>query len=192
MPSPSRVKDVLVDEIFEQHRSLLFGVAYRIMGSVADAEGPVQDAWLQWAKVDPQRHACIARTGRHRCVRRRRQGERRPPPALRADHVARWLIGVLAKPVTADVIMQTVDINGEPGFLASVGGIPVGAMCVEIDGERIQGVRMILNPHKLNGLRAQPPVWLDCLRCRLVGPWTPCSWLSSAMQNRLLINAAVL
>ncbi|GAA3583907.1 RNA polymerase sigma-70 factor [Nonomuraea rosea] len=37
---------------FEEHRSLLTGVAYRILGSIADAEDVVQEAWLRWANVD--------------------------------------------------------------------------------------------------------------------------------------------
>ncbi|HEX4813070.1 MAG TPA: RNA polymerase sigma factor SigJ, partial [Nonomuraea sp.] len=37
---------------FEHHRSLLTGVAYRILGSVADAEDVVQEAWLRWSGVD--------------------------------------------------------------------------------------------------------------------------------------------
>ncbi|MEO3891992.1 RNA polymerase sigma-70 factor [Nonomuraea sp. B5E05] len=37
---------------FEEHRSLLAGVAYRILGSVADAEDVVQEAWLRWSRVD--------------------------------------------------------------------------------------------------------------------------------------------
>ncbi|MFG1706052.1 RNA polymerase sigma-70 factor [Nonomuraea sp. M3C6] len=37
---------------FEDHRSLLIGVAYRILGSVADAEDVVQEAWLRWSGVD--------------------------------------------------------------------------------------------------------------------------------------------
>ncbi|MEW1844855.1 RNA polymerase sigma-70 factor [Nonomuraea angiospora] len=37
---------------FEDHRSLLTGVAYRILGSVADAEDVVQEAWLRWSGVD--------------------------------------------------------------------------------------------------------------------------------------------
>jgi RNA polymerase sigma-70 factor (TIGR02957 family) len=37
---------------FEEHRSLLTGVAYRILGSVADAEDVVQEAWLRWSGVD--------------------------------------------------------------------------------------------------------------------------------------------
>jgi RNA polymerase sigma-70 factor (ECF subfamily) len=37
---------------FERHRRLLFSVAYRMLGSVADAEDVVQDAWLRWASAD--------------------------------------------------------------------------------------------------------------------------------------------
>ncbi|NBE98793.1 RNA polymerase sigma-70 factor [Nonomuraea sp. KC401] len=37
---------------FEEHRSLLVAVAYRILGSVADAEDVVQEAWLRWSRVD--------------------------------------------------------------------------------------------------------------------------------------------
>ncbi|MFE0459229.1 RNA polymerase sigma-70 factor [Kitasatospora sp. NPDC058965] len=37
---------------FLEHRRLLFGTAYRMLGSVADAEDVLQDAWLKWADVD--------------------------------------------------------------------------------------------------------------------------------------------
>jgi RNA polymerase sigma-70 factor, ECF subfamily len=41
-------------EQFEQIRPRLFGIAYRMLGSVADAEDVVQDAWLRWQAVtDP-------------------------------------------------------------------------------------------------------------------------------------------
>jgi RNA polymerase sigma-70 factor, ECF subfamily len=33
---------------FEAHRGRLFGLAYRMLGSRADAEDVVQDAWLRW------------------------------------------------------------------------------------------------------------------------------------------------
>ena len=37
---------------FEEHRRLLFTVAYQMLGSVADAEDVVQDAWLRWSATD--------------------------------------------------------------------------------------------------------------------------------------------
>ncbi|MDX5366104.1 MAG: RNA polymerase sigma factor SigJ [Alphaproteobacteria bacterium] len=36
------------DTSFERHRARAFNVAYRILGSVADAEDAVQEAWLRW------------------------------------------------------------------------------------------------------------------------------------------------
>ncbi|WP_030565962.1 RNA polymerase sigma-70 factor [Streptomyces aureocirculatus] len=38
-----------VTDVFEEHRSVLMGVAYRMLGRVADAEDVVQDAWLRWS-----------------------------------------------------------------------------------------------------------------------------------------------
>jgi RNA polymerase sigma-70 factor (ECF subfamily) len=37
---------------FERHRSLLMGLAYRMLGSAAEAEDAVQDAWLRWRSAD--------------------------------------------------------------------------------------------------------------------------------------------
>ncbi|WP_280672019.1 MULTISPECIES: RNA polymerase sigma factor SigJ [unclassified Kitasatospora] len=36
---------------FAEHRRMLFGIAYRMLGSVADAEDLVQDAWISWSQV---------------------------------------------------------------------------------------------------------------------------------------------
>ena len=37
---------------FEAHRSFLAGLSYRMLGSVAEAEDVVQDAYLRWAQAD--------------------------------------------------------------------------------------------------------------------------------------------
>ncbi|MFF7241053.1 RNA polymerase sigma-70 factor [Streptomyces collinus] len=39
-------------DVFEEHRPFLMGVAYRMLGRVADAEDVVQDAWLRWSGAD--------------------------------------------------------------------------------------------------------------------------------------------
>lgn len=38
--------------VFEEHRPVLLGVAYRILGSLADAEDVVQETWLRWSGAD--------------------------------------------------------------------------------------------------------------------------------------------
>ncbi len=42
---------------FDEHRGLLVSVAYRVLGSVTDAEDVVQEAWLRWSGVDHSRIA---------------------------------------------------------------------------------------------------------------------------------------
>ncbi|NJP52210.1 RNA polymerase sigma-70 factor [Streptomyces sp. SBST2-5] len=39
-------------DVFEEHRPVLLGVAYRMLGRVADAEDVVQEAWLRWSGGD--------------------------------------------------------------------------------------------------------------------------------------------
>ena len=39
-------------QTFAEHRTLLFSIAYRLLGSAADAEDVVQDAWLKWSAND--------------------------------------------------------------------------------------------------------------------------------------------
>ncbi|MEE1763352.1 MULTISPECIES: RNA polymerase sigma-70 factor [unclassified Streptomyces] len=43
--------DIAID-VFEEHRPVLMGVAYRMLGRVADAEDVVQEAWLRWSGAD--------------------------------------------------------------------------------------------------------------------------------------------
>ncbi|MEU8759347.1 RNA polymerase sigma-70 factor [Streptomyces sp. NPDC048659] len=39
-------------DLFEEHRPMLTGVAYRMLGRAADAEDVVQEAWLRWSADD--------------------------------------------------------------------------------------------------------------------------------------------
>jgi RNA polymerase sigma-70 factor (ECF subfamily) len=89
------------DELFARHRSLLFTVAYEMLGSAADAEDVVQETWLRWAGVDraevrdPRAYLVQIVTrqalNRLRTVSRRREeyfGEWLPEPLLTGPDVA--------------------------------------------------------------------------------------------------------
>jgi hypothetical protein len=39
-------------DLFDQHRSLLFAIAYRMLGSVTEAEDIVQEAWIRWQSTE--------------------------------------------------------------------------------------------------------------------------------------------
>lgn len=39
-------------EVFEQERPRLLGLAYRLLGSLSDADDVVQETWLRWARTD--------------------------------------------------------------------------------------------------------------------------------------------
>ncbi|MFE0424649.1 RNA polymerase sigma factor SigJ [Streptomyces sp. NPDC058953] len=51
-PGPATDPSTPLTDAFEEHRPLLTGVAYRMLGRVADAEDVVQEAWLRWSAGD--------------------------------------------------------------------------------------------------------------------------------------------
>ncbi|WP_030195946.1 RNA polymerase sigma-70 factor [Streptomyces sp. NRRL S-87] len=69
------------------------------------------------------------------------------------DHVARWLLGVLAKPVSADAHARLAQINGELGLLWYVGDAVIGAVTFDLADGRIQNLRLQVNPDKLAGVQ---------------------------------------
>ena len=84
-------------EVFEAHRGLMFAIAYRMLGTIADAEDAVQDAWLRWSAApradvaDPRAYLARVVTNtalnRLRSVRSRREayiGPWLPEPLLTA------------------------------------------------------------------------------------------------------------
>ncbi len=286
-----------MNDVFLEHRRLLFGTAYQLLGSVADAEDVVQDAWLKWSAVDhsavqhPKAYLVRAVTNLSlnrltsaRAVRETYVGPWLPEPLLTAadaaeevemadtvstamlvvletlspveravfvlrevfgyshaeigdilerpeatvrqiarrsrnhvqsrrprydaddigrrvatdrflaaarggdvqalmevlaegvtlwndgggkvtaarrplhgrDHVARWLLGAMAKPSSAGARLETAWINGELGLLVLVGDDPVGALTYGVVDGLLADIRFQVNPDKLAGLRPRP------------------------------------
>ena len=81
------------DDPFVTHRSLLFTVAYEMLGSAADAEDVVQETWLRWADLgdaardevrDPRAYLV-------RIVTRQALNRLRTLARQREDYVGEWL-----------------------------------------------------------------------------------------------------
>jgi RNA polymerase sigma-70 factor (ECF subfamily) len=77
-------------EDFERHRSLLFSIAYRMLGSVADAEDVVQEAYLRWREV-PEKEVRSPRFYLSAVVTRLSIDRLRSARAQREEYVGPWL-----------------------------------------------------------------------------------------------------
>lgn len=76
--------------VFQRYRPVLFGIAYRMLGSVGDAEDVLQDAWLKWSAVArddvDQPRAYLARTVTNLSINRLKSAAVR-----RESYVGPWL-----------------------------------------------------------------------------------------------------
>ncbi len=101
-----------VTDLFEEHRPVLTGVAYRMLGRVADAEDVVQDAWLRWSAADrddvQQPRAYLVRITTRLAIDRLRQLQSR-----REAYVGPWL----PEPLVTD-FGHTVPDTAERAVLA--------------------------------------------------------------------------
>jgi RNA polymerase sigma-70 factor (ECF subfamily) len=80
---------------FAEHRSVLVGAAYRVVGSVSDAEDVVQEAWLRWAAVDHE-EVRDSRAYLIRITTRLALNRLREQKARREQYVGPWLPEPLA------------------------------------------------------------------------------------------------
>lgn len=75
---------------FERYRSAMFGIAYRMLGSVSDAEDVLQDAYLRWHDADREDienpRAFLSSIVTRLCLDRLRKLRRQ-----REDYVGQWL-----------------------------------------------------------------------------------------------------
>ena len=78
---------------FLVHRSLLFTVAYEMLGSAADAEDVVQEAWLRWDALGEEARAEVRNTRAYlvRIVTRQALNRLRTLARRREDYVGEWL-----------------------------------------------------------------------------------------------------
>lgn len=102
--------------VFSDERPRLLGLAYRILGSVVDAEDVVQEAWLRWARVDREvieRPSAWLTTVTSRLALDRLKAARR----RREDYVGPWLPEPILTVPSPEQAAETADTL-TLGFLA--------------------------------------------------------------------------
>ena len=96
---------------FVAHRSLLFTVAYEMLGSAADAEDVVQETWLRWAGAD-QSEVRDPRAYLVQVVTRQALNRIRTLARRREDYVGEWLPEpVLTAPDVADDVVLAESVS---------------------------------------------------------------------------------
>ena len=92
----------MTTDVFESHRKFLLGVAYRMLGSIADAEDIVQTAYVRWTTAettevtDPR--AYLARVVSRLCLDRMKSAAMK-----RERYVGTWLPEPVVEPADAVV-----------------------------------------------------------------------------------------
>lgn len=99
------------DDPFVVHRSLLFTVAYEMLGSAADAEDVLQESWLRWADVD-RAEVRDPRAYLVRIVTRQSLNQLRAVSRRREEYVGEWLPEpLLTAPDVADDVELAENVS---------------------------------------------------------------------------------
>ncbi|MDB5468347.1 MAG: polymerase sigma-70 factor, subfamily [Phenylobacterium sp.] len=101
--------DQALTDAFEAQRLRLARLAYRMLGSVTEAEDAVQDAWLRCTRagagvIDPA--AWLVRTTTRLCIDRLRAAK-----AEREAYRGPWLPEPLIEPLTEDPVERVEDVS---------------------------------------------------------------------------------
>jgi RNA polymerase sigma-70 factor (ECF subfamily) len=107
--------DMALTDAFEANRPRLIRLAYRMLGSVSEAEDVAQDAWLRWTKAGPRLQeeggvadpaAWLVRVTTRLCIDRLRAAK-----AERAHYRGPWLPEPLIEPLSADPLERAEDVS---------------------------------------------------------------------------------
>src|SRR2546426_4045078 len=144
------------EDAFALHRSLLFTVAYEMLGSASDAEDVVQETWVRWADVgraevrDPRAYLVRIVTrqaiNRLRTLSRRREeyvGEWLPEPLLTSPDVAEDVELAESVSIAMLTVLETLGPTERAVFvLREVFEMPYGEIAEAI-GKSAATVRLI-------------------------------------------------
>jgi len=172
------------DEPFVTHRSLLFTVAYEMLGSAADAEDVVQEVWLRWANMgeaardevrDPRAYVLRMVTrqalNRLRTLARRREdyvGEWLPEPLLTSPDVADDIELAESVSIAMLTVLETLGPAERAVFvLREVFDVPYDEIA-EAVGKSSSAVRQIANRARQHVAARRPRMEVGCTEQRQV------------------------
>ncbi len=93
---------------FDEHRAVLVGAAYRVVGSASDAEDVVQEAWLRWVGVEHDEvrdvRAYLVRITTRLALNRLRQQK-----ARREQYVGPWLPEPMVQDADPEAAVELAD-----------------------------------------------------------------------------------
>jgi RNA polymerase sigma-70 factor (TIGR02957 family) len=152
--SDERTPDAV--RVFDEHRGLLVSVAYRILGSVSDAEDAVQETYLRWSKVDPAQvsnpRAFLVRVTTRLAIDRLRRAKTRretyvgpwlPEPILTSRDVAEDVVLAESVSMAMLVVLETLSPLERAVFvLREAFGMPY-AEIADVLGRKDDAVRQL-------------------------------------------------
>src|SRR3712207_325472 len=164
----------MTDDPFVTHRSLLFTVAYEMLGSAADAEDVVQETWLRWADVDraevrdPRAYLVWIVTrqalNRLRTLARRREeyvGEWLPEPLLTSPDVAEAVELAEGVSIAMLTVLETLAPAERAVFvLREVFDLPYADIAAAVD-KTPAAVRQIAHRAREHVLARRPRIRVD-------------------------------
>ncbi|NEB03873.1 RNA polymerase sigma-70 factor [Streptomyces sp. SID13726] len=159
------------EDPFVTHRSLLFTVAYEMLGSAADAEDVLQESWLRWSDVDRAQvrepRAYLVRVvtrqalNRLRTLSRSREeyvGEWLPEPLLTSPDVAEDVELAESVSIAMLTVLETLGPTERAVFvLREVFDLPYGEIA-EATGKSAAAVRQIARRAREHVAARQPRV----------------------------------
>ena len=102
-------------DIFEAHRGLLYGVAYRMLGSADEADDIVQETWLRWSRADRSQvsevKAYLVRIATRLCIDHLRRAA-----TAREAYVGSWL----PEPLLTTALSTGPDVADEVALTESI------------------------------------------------------------------------
>jgi RNA polymerase sigma-70 factor (TIGR02957 family) len=164
----------MTEDPFVTHRSLLFTVAYEMLGSAADAEDVVQETWLRWADVDhvevrdPRAYLVRIVTrqalNRLRTLARRREeyvGEWLPEPLLTSPDVAEDVEFAESVSIAMLTVLETLAPAERAVFvLREVFDLPYADISAAV-GKTPAAVRQIAHRAREHVVARQPRIQVD-------------------------------